>query len=401
MRKCIAGLCLVVPLLGFGVAGAAEDDLFTKLDTNKDGYVGLDEVEGDRRALFERMLRSADKDSDKKLSKDEFQAGLKETEEPRRPLAGGEGRPGSGGFFDPRQVFERNDANKDGKLSKDEAPERMKENFDRMDADSDGFLTTEEFVRAMARFGGGPREPSSGDRQRLEDLFNRTDANSDGKVTRDEMPEDRRERFGRILERIGGDSLDKEQFVRALLMEVARQVGEPDAPGDGPRLPPVMVALDANRDGELSSEEIEGAAKALKALDKNEDGKLTREELGPPGGPMGRLGDRLRERRPDEAGPGNRRPEEGRPAEGRGRFNPEEFHERLVAADANKDGKLSKDEAPDFLKERFDRIDANSDGVLDVTEIKQMMERMREGRPEGRRPEGDRPGEAKKEEPKG
>lgn len=388
MRKCIPGLCLVVPLLGFGVAGGAEDDLFTKLDANKDGYVGLDEVEGDRRALFERMLRSADKDSDKRLSKDEFQAGLKETEEPRRPLAGGEGRPG-GGIFDPRQVFERNDANKDGKLSKDEAPERMKENFDRMDADSDGFVSSEEFVRAAARFGGGPREPSSGDRQRLEDLFNRTDANSDGKVTRDEMPEDRRERFGRILERIGGDSLDKEQFVRALLMELARQVGEP-APGDGPRLPPVMVALDANRDGELSSEEIEGAAKALKALDKNEDGKLTREELGPPGGPVGRLGDRPREGRP----------EEGRPGERRGQFNPEEFHDRLVAADANKDGKLSKDEAPDFLQERFDRIDANSDGVLDVTEIKQMMERMRQARPEGRRPEGDRAEEAKKDEPK-
>ena len=72
--------------------------------------------------------------------------------------------------------------------------------------------------------------------------------------------------------------------------------------------------------------------------------------------------------------------------------------ERLKAADANKDGKLSKEEAPDRMKENFDRIDANSDGFLDETELKQMAERMREAfgnRPEGagppRRPEGEKP----------
>jgi len=49
------------------------------------------------------------------------------------------------------------------------------------------------------------------------------------------------------------------------------------------------MALDADRDGELSAEEIEGAAAALKKLDKNDDGKLDRDELRPPhrgpGGP--------------------------------------------------------------------------------------------------------------------
>ncbi len=52
-----------------------------------------------------------------------------------------------------------------------------------------------------------------------------------------------------------------------------------------------MVALDANRDGELSAKEIENAVVALKKLDKNKDGKLTPEELRPqfggPGGPGG------------------------------------------------------------------------------------------------------------------
>ena len=42
-----------------------------------------------------------------------------------------------------------------------------------------------------------------------------------------------------------------------------------------------MTALDTNKDGELSSDEIEHAAKALRALDKNNDGKITRDELMP------------------------------------------------------------------------------------------------------------------------
>ncbi|MBL8829701.1 MAG: EF-hand domain-containing protein, partial [Planctomycetaceae bacterium] len=48
-----------------------------------------------------------------------------------------------GGEFMTR-MFEQADANKDGKLSKDEAPERMKENFDRIDRNGDGFVDRDE-----------------------------------------------------------------------------------------------------------------------------------------------------------------------------------------------------------------------------------------------------------------
>jgi len=40
------------------------------------------------------------------------------------------------------------DANEDGKLSQDEVKGRLKENFDKVDADSDGFVTKEEFDNA-------------------------------------------------------------------------------------------------------------------------------------------------------------------------------------------------------------------------------------------------------------
>jgi hypothetical protein len=51
------------------------------------------------------------------------------------------------------------------------------------------------------------------------------------------------------------------------------------------RPPPIIAALDADRDGIISAEEIANAAKALLQLDKNGDGQLTREELQPEGGP--------------------------------------------------------------------------------------------------------------------
>ena len=55
--------------------------------------------------------------------------------------------------------------------------------------------------------------------------------------------------------------------------------------------PPVVAVLDADRDGELSAEEIQDASAALKTLDKDGDGKLGREEMHPPMRPRERSGD--------------------------------------------------------------------------------------------------------------
>ena len=48
-------------------------------------------------------------------------------------------------------------------------------------------------------------------------------------------------------------------------------------------VPPLVAALDANRDGIVDEAEIKNASEALRKLDKNGDGKLTPEELRPPG----------------------------------------------------------------------------------------------------------------------
>jgi predicted O-methyltransferase YrrM len=61
---------------------------------------------------------------------------------------------------------------------------------------------------------------------------------------------------------------------------------------------PLLRLLDANRDGELSQEEVAAASAKISQLDANQDGKLTGAELGPAGG-RGRGG-----RGPGRGGPG-------------------------------------------------------------------------------------------------
>jgi heat shock protein HtpX len=89
MRKNIAEYFAAAAFTAAPLAAQDNSDLFSKLDANKDGFVTPDEIKDDQKALYERMLRTSDKDGDKKLSKDEFQAGLKPDETPRQPLPGG------------------------------------------------------------------------------------------------------------------------------------------------------------------------------------------------------------------------------------------------------------------------------------------------------------------------
>lgn len=129
--------------------------------------------------------------------------------------------------------------------------------------------------------------------------------------------------------------------------EGGRGEGGPGGPGGGPRegrggpggpggnmmqFLPVLAALDADKNGEISAEEIDNAAAALKKLDKNGDGKLTEEELRPnfPGGRGGPGGGRPGEggRGGEGRGPGGEGgrpggpPPEGRGGEGRGPGGP-------------------------------------------------------------------------------
>lgn len=159
----------------------------------------------------------------------------------------------------------------------------------------------------------------------------------------------------------------------------------PDGPGLGrdgfrPNPPPLMVALDTDKDGVISAKEIENAVAALKTLDKNNDGKLTQNEIRPDFSRDGRPGDAGRDGRPGDAGRG--RPGQGGPG---GSISVE----RLLQNDKNKDGKLTKDELPERMQRALQFADTNKDGALDKDELEKLVERIKSrqgGRPEGRRP---------------
>lgn len=274
-------------------------------------------------------------------------------------------------------MFKKLDADGDGKLKKDELPDEQRRLFERLvaghDADKDGALTEAEFKAGLAEGrprgeGGQPGTPGPRGDFNPEAIFRGIDRNGDGKVTPEEVPEERRERFREMLARVDADkdgaaSLD--EFRRGFGGPGGGRPGEPGRP-EQPGIPGggLLAALDADRNGELSADEMKNAAEALKKLDRDGDGKVTQRELFPP--------------RPEGA------PEGFRP-------NPERMLAAMKQQDKNGDGKLSKEETGDRLRENFDRIDANGDGQLDDVELKQMIARFAPPE-EGRRPEaGPRP----------
>lgn len=90
---------------------------------------------------------------------------------------------------------------------------------------------------------------------------------------------------------------------------------------------------------------------------------------------------------PATPGPGANR---GKKKTGRRGVDPQAIIERIMAGDSNGDGKISREEASDRLKPRFDQFDSNGDGQLDKQELEAGL---RSGR--GRKRKQKRPNPAK------
>jgi Ca2+-binding EF-hand superfamily protein len=205
------------PQSRFGRGGPMRSPAFQALDADHDGTITAAELKNATAAL-----KSLDRNGDGKLTEDEV-----------RPQMDGRGRRGGPGdepgesagpsADEMVKTLMAFDKNGDGRLTRDELPERMQGLFERADADKDGVLTADE-IRKSAQATAGPAAGGRGE------------GRGEG-------------RGGR------GPGMS---FVR---------------------LDPILAALDADGNGEISAEELAAASTSLKKLDANGDGQLTEDEV--------------------------------------------------------------------------------------------------------------------------
>ena len=202
--------------------------ILSALDADQDGTISAKELQN-----AAKVLGKLDKDNDGQLSREEtrmnFGPGGGPGGDRRGPGGPAEGQGNSDEMVKTLLGFDKNG---DGKISKEELPERMQGMFERADANKDGFLSKEELIKVSAQSG-------------------------------------RREGGGEKGGRGGGP-----------------QGMRPDA---------IFSALDTDSNGTVSASEIKAASAALAKLDKNADGKLTEDEVRPTFGP-GRGGPREEKR---------------------------------------------------------------------------------------------------------
>lgn len=118
------------------------------LDTDQDGTLSASEIANASKALIQ-----LDKDGDGIVGPEEMRPDMSK-------MPGGIAGAGTGANGQPNgammvKMFERSDANGDGKLTGDEIPERMRDKLKMIDKDGDGSISKSELAAMVARMEDG------------------------------------------------------------------------------------------------------------------------------------------------------------------------------------------------------------------------------------------------------
>jgi len=208
------GITSSMPLAQAEPGAPGSGAFFEKADQNGDGKITSDEA-GEK---WDRLSK-ADKDGDGGVS--------------RQEMASVMGAMGAGA------MFEKADANADGKISEAEAGERW-ERLGKADKDGDGFVSREEFavaVRFMAGAGAGAGAGGAGGRPDPREFLAKVDKDGNGAFTEDEVPAE-------LWEKISKADANSDGKITPEEIQKARAAAGGEAPGAGgagqaPKRPPL------------------------------------------------------------------------------------------------------------------------------------------------------------------
>lgn len=243
----------------------------------------------------------------------------------------------------------QHDGNGDGRLSWEEFDAFRRQRFDATDANRDGNVDVEEYVREFETRSRQAREQAREDQiTQTGRRFDALDADRDGRVSRAEFDASGERVFGE-----GQKALEKENAELARSGDAAtertaraeRRRSRMELPsahtGDG-----FLALYDGNDDGQVDRAEFDRARTGqFDRTDANRDGALDREEY------LAEFRQRL-DRHHAALGGGSDK----------------QTRVRFAALDTDKDGRMTFAEYQVSGRRSFDGADRNRDGVVDTTD---------------------------------
>lgn len=251
---------LVLAGAGFALCGAtaqgegksaADDALFQRLDANRDGQLTAGEIAADQKQLFSRLLRRADADGNKSLTREEFLAGMV----PSRPEK----------TLEPKQS---------DSLPQADAVRYL---LLTLDASGNGAIEADEVPKEL--------------RPLFETMLERIDRNKSGKLERNELNQggpQLAQIAGRYVQRQKIDTTAELKKIRSKQGAAADRFDEQRTPfdnlGDPKQVQETFAQLDGNSDGQIELKEVpeplqRPLERIMKVADRDRDGKLSESEF--------------------------------------------------------------------------------------------------------------------------